>query len=179
MSEHLQFPLGSALIVLPLLTGGILAMWSQVFVRREAEAARSTLFWAILVPTMIVGLFVGSSGVWYSPEFDNFGDPYDTRRDFQTSLFVAFAASLVSIPIAVKMAPTFKQAATRLRQRQISLALLVVSAGLAGPLVYFLYSLFRGPMVMLYVGLQFAVFGFILWQLTRPSPAGEEVAHHG
>src|SRR5436190_11242370 len=179
MSEHLQFPLGSALVVLPLLTGGILAVWSHVFVRREAEAVRRTLFWGIFVPTMVVGMLVGSSGDWYSPEFDSFGDPYDTRRDFQTSLFIAFAASLVSIPIAAKMAPAFKLAVSRLRQRQISLALLVVSAGLAGPLVYFLYSLFRGPLVMLYVGLQFAVFGFILWQLTRPSPVSEEVAHHG
>ena len=179
MPEYLQFPLGSALVVLPVLLGGILAMWSQVFVRNESEATRTALFWGIFVPTMVMGLMVGSAGVWYSPEFDDSGDPHDTRRDFQTSLFLAFAASLIAIPVAAKMAPSFKLAAIRLRQRQISLAFLVVGAGLAGPLVFFLYSLLHRPVVMLYVGLQFAVFGFILRQLTQPSPTDEEVTHHG
>src|SRR5689334_22309116 len=121
MPENLQFPLGSALFILPVLLGGILAMWSQVFVRNEPEAARTALFWGIFVPTMVVGLMVGSAGVWYSPEYDASGDLHDTRRDFQTSLFLAFAGSLLTIPVAAKIAPAFGLAAIRLRQRQFSL----------------------------------------------------------
>ena len=67
----------------------------------------------------------------------------------------------------------------RLRQRQVSLALLVALVGLAGPLIFFLYTLLHGPLVLLYVALQYAVFGFILWQFTRPAPLEEEAPQHG
>jgi hypothetical protein len=174
MPEHLQFPLGPALLILPVLLGGILAMWSLVFVRNEVVLDSAALFWGIFVPTMVVGLLVGSAGVWYSPEYDEWGDPHDARRDFQPSLFLAFAASLITIPFAAKMAPAFQLAAKRIRQRQLSLALLVVSVGLTGPLVFFLHTLLHRPSVLLYIGLQYAVFGFILWQLTRPSLVDED-----
>jgi hypothetical protein len=174
MPEHLQFPLGTALLVLPILMGGILAMWGQVFVRNEARAARSALFLGILLPTLVIGVMAASAGVWHSPKDDEWGFPQDIRRVCQTSLFLAFAASLVAIPIAAKMTPAMRLAATRLRQRQVSLALLVAAVGLAGPLVFFLYALLSGPLVLLYVGLQYAVFGFILWQITRPAPTLED-----
>ena len=67
-------------------------------------------------------------------------------------------------------------AVSRLRQRQISLALLVALVGLGGPLVFFFYAVIRGPGVMIYVGVQYAILGFILWQLTRPVPMEETVA---
>ena len=97
MPEYLQFPLSSALFVLPVLLGGMLAMWSQVFVRNLNEAARSAMFLGILVPTTIVGMMAASAGVWHAPKYDEYDLPYDSRRNFQTSLFIAFAASLVTI----------------------------------------------------------------------------------
>jgi hypothetical protein len=178
MPEYLQFPLSSALFVLPVLLGGILAMWSQVFVRNLDQAARSAMFLGILVPTAIVGVMAGSAGVWNAPDYDELGFPHDARRDVQTSLFLAFAASLVAIPVAAKMTPALGLAAMRLRQRQVSLALLVALVGLAGPLIFFLYTLLHGPVVLLYVGLQYAVFGFILWQFTRPAPLEEDAPQH-
>ena len=174
MPEYLQFPLGSAIFILPVLLGGILAMWSQIFVRNLDEAARSAMFLGILVPTAIIGVIAGSAGVWHAPKYDELDLPYDILRDFQTSLFLAFAASLVAIPVAAKMTPALGLAATRLKQRQVSLVLLVALVGLAGPLVFFLYTLLHQPLVLLYVGLQYAVFGFILWQFTRAAPLEEE-----
>jgi uncharacterized RDD family membrane protein YckC len=178
MPEYLQFPLSSALFVLPILLGGILAMWSQVFVRNLQETARSAMFLGILVPTAVVGMMAASTGVWHAPKYDEYDLPYDSRRNFQTSLFLAFATSLVAIPVAAKMTPALRVATDRLKQRQFSLALLVALVGLAGPLVFFLYTLLHGPVVLLYVGMQYAVFGFILWQFTRPAPLEEEVPQH-
>ena len=179
MPQNVQFPLESALFVLPILLAGIMAMWSQVFVRNLDGAARSAMFLGILVPTAIAGVIAGSAGVWNAPEFDESGEPHDSRLDVQTSLFLSFLASLVVIPVAAKMTPALSTAATRLKQRQISLALLVTVAGLAGPLVFFLYTLLHGPAVLLYVAFQYAVFGFILRQFTRPAPVDEEEALHG
>ena len=178
MPEYLQFPLSSALSVLPVLLGGMLAMWSQVFVRNLHEAARSAMFLGILVPTAIVGMMAASAGVWHAPKYDEYDLPYDSRRNFQTSLFLAFAASLVAIPVAAKMTPALGLAAARLRQRQVSLVLLVALVGLAGPLIFFLYTLLHGPMVLLYVALQYAVFGFILRQFTMPAPIEEDAPQH-
>ncbi len=174
MPEHLQFPLGTALIILPILLGGILGMWGQVFVRNVSSEGRTELFLSILLPTIFVGVMGASAGLWHVPSYDEFYLPHDGRRDFQTSLFLAFAASMITIPIASKMTPVFWQTVIRLRERQISLALLVGLVGMAGPLVFFSYSLVHRPEVLLYVGIQYAVFGLILRQFTRPALLEEE-----
>ena len=83
MFHELQFPFGSGLVVLPALTGGILAMWSQVFVRSVDSADRPPMFLGVLVPATIAGMIAASAGLWNAPLYDETGLPYDTLRNIQ------------------------------------------------------------------------------------------------
>ena len=176
--QNAQFPFSGGLVVLPILTGGMLAMWSLVFIRGCDPAVRASMFYAILLPSTVAGMVLGCAGVWNAPLFDPFGYPRDFRDEVQTSLFLAFLASGITIPLTGRLTPAISATIDRLRQRQVSLFLLIVSAGLAGPLLFVGYTLLHNPIALVFISLQYTVFGFILWQLTRPVPLEEDSVPH-